>query len=85
MPDLRAGWADSLNHGTRLLAQIAALPAVVALGEYRPTDAAEAVYVHLSTQIEAQLGHFNALLERELPGLNARIADLALGAVVARN
>lgn len=85
VPDLRAGWADSLNHGTRLLAQIAALPPAVSLGEYRPTDAAEAVYVHLSALIEAQLGRLSALVEQELPGLNARIADLSLGAVVARN
>jgi photosystem II stability/assembly factor-like uncharacterized protein len=84
VPDLRPGWADNLNHGTRLLAKLAALPPVVALGEYRPTDAAEAFYAEISAQIDEQVGRFNALVETELPALNRRIAELSLGAVVAR-
>jgi photosystem II stability/assembly factor-like uncharacterized protein len=84
VPDLRAGWADNLNHGTRLLAKLAALPPAVTLGEYRPTDAAEAVYAHLTGQIDEQIGRFNRLVEDELPALNRRIAELSLGAVTAR-
>lgn len=84
VPDLRAGWADNLNHGTRLLAKLASLPPAVALGEYRPTDAAEAFYAEISAQIDEQVGRFNAIVETELPALNRRIAELSLGAVMAR-
>jgi hypothetical protein len=84
VPDLRAGWADRINNGTRLLEKLLSLPAVVALGEYRPTDAAEAAYNHVAAQIDEQIGGFNRLVESELPGLNKRIAELQLGAVVAR-
>lgn len=84
VPGLRPGWADNLNHGVRLLEKLKSLPAVVELGEYRPTDAAEAVYAHLAGQIEEQIGRFNALVESALPGLNARIAELGPGAVMAR-
>ena len=84
VPDLRPGWADNLNHGTRLLEKLGALPPVVAIGDYRPTDAAEAVYAHLTAQIDEQIGRFNKLVEEELPPLNERIAGLSLGAVVAR-
>jgi hypothetical protein len=84
VPDLRPGWADNLNRGTRLLAKLGSLPPVVAIGDFRPTDAAEAVYAQLSAQIEEQLGRFNKLVEEELPSLNERIAGLSLGAVAAR-
>jgi photosystem II stability/assembly factor-like uncharacterized protein len=84
VPDLRDGWADNLNHGTRLLAKLAALPPAVNLGDYRPTAAAEAVYAHLSAQIDEQVGRFNGLVESALPGLNQQIAGLSFGAVVAR-
>lgn len=84
VPDLRPGWADNLNHGVRLLGKITSLPPVVELGDYKPTAAAEAVYAELSAQIGAQIERFNALIERELPALNSRIAELGAGAVVAR-
>ena len=38
VPDLRDGWADRINPGSRLLDKLAGLPAVPALGDYRPTD-----------------------------------------------
>ncbi len=85
VPDLRPGWADNLNHGVRLLNKLGALPPVVEIGEYPPTAAAEAVYQDLAGRIKAQIERFEELIATELPGLNARIAAVAPGAVVARS
>jgi photosystem II stability/assembly factor-like uncharacterized protein len=84
IPDMRPGWADKLNAGARLLEQITALPAVVALGNYRPTDQAYAVFEHLSAKIQTQLDRLAELLETELPKLNAAIAAAGLGAIEPR-
>lgn len=81
IPDLRPGWADSLNQGVRLLEKLVNVALVVQLGDYRPTDAAEAVFRDLSTRINAQRAHFDALLESDLPALNAAIAERGFGAV----
>jgi hypothetical protein len=83
VPDLRPGWADNLNQGARLWEKLTALPAVVALGDYRPTDAAEAVYADLTARIDEQLARFEALVNAELPAFNAKVAKAELGAVVA--
>ncbi|GAC1649524.1 MAG: hypothetical protein NVS4B8_23150 [Herpetosiphon sp.] len=82
LPDLRPGWADNLNQGVRLLEQIAALPRVVALGNYRPTDVSYEVFSHLSAKIDDAIDTFNRLIKRELPALNHQIAAAELGAVV---
>ncbi|NJN18441.1 MAG: glycosyl hydrolase [Oscillochloris sp.] len=81
VPDLRSGWADNLNEGTRLLDKLQGLAPVLELGEYRPTDAAQAVYDSLSAQIDEQIGRFNALVEAAIPSLNARINEANLGAI----
>jgi len=82
VPDLRPGWADTLNEGVRLLEQITALPSVVALGNYRPTDAAYAVFEHLSTEIDAQLDRLGRLIEQDVPAFNAQVAAAEFGALV---
>jgi hypothetical protein len=82
VPDLRPGWADSLNVGVRLLEQIIALPSVVALGNYRPTNAAYAVFEHLSTKIDVQLDRLGRLIEGDVPFFNALVAAAQFGALV---
>jgi len=84
VPDLRPGWADNLNAGTRLLEQLESLPPVVELGEYRPTDAAAAVFEELVGKVDGVLARFDQLVESELPAVNAAIADAKLGAVAPR-
>lgn len=81
IPDLRPGWADSLNQGVRLLEKLVNLAPVVQLGDYRPTNAAEAAFHDLSARINAQRAHFDTLLESDLPALNAAIAERGFGAV----
>lgn len=82
VPDLRPGWSDSLNEGVRLLAKLAGLTPLVALGDYRPTDAAEAVYADLTDRIEAELGRFDQLVTDELPAFNAKVKKAKLDAVI---
>jgi hypothetical protein len=84
VPDLRPGWADNLNHGVRLLEKLISLPSVVEMGDYKPTAAAEAVFVDLSARIDAQISAFNALLVTDLTPLNAQIAELSLGGLLVR-
>lgn len=82
VPDLRSGWADSLNVGVRLLEQIVALPSVVALGNYRPTDAAYAVFEHLSAKIDAQLDRLGRLIAQDVPAFNGQVAAAQFGALL---
>jgi len=82
VPDLRPGWADNLNHGVRLLEKLMSLAEVVQLGDYRPTDAAEAAFQDLATRIAFQTAHFEALIESDLPALNAAIAGAGFGAIM---
>jgi photosystem II stability/assembly factor-like uncharacterized protein len=84
IPDLRPGWADNLNQGVRLLEQLANLPPVVELGDYRPTDAAHTVFDQLTAKIDAQLDRFNRLIETDLAALNTRIAEARIGAVIPK-
>jgi len=66
IPELPGGWAGRMNQGTDLLRTLAALPAVVSLGEFPPTVQALAVYEKLSSSIEQQLQAFQALQAGEL-------------------
>jgi len=75
VPDLRPGWADGINHGTRLLEKLTALPAAVQLGDYRPTDAAEAVFVDYTARIDAKIAELDAVLDRPLTHFNALAAS----------
>ncbi len=84
VPDLRPGWGDNYNHGVRLWQKLAELPAVVALGDYRPTDAAEAVFADLAARIDARIAEFDGLVATELSAFNQAVAAADLGAVVAR-
>ena len=81
IPDLRAGWADNLNQGVRLLEQIASLPGAVALGDYKPTDQAYEVFEYMSAKIDAQVNAFEQLVAAELPPINAQIAGAQLGPI----
>ncbi|HWQ12414.1 MAG TPA: glycosyl hydrolase [Roseiflexaceae bacterium] len=84
VPDLRPGWGDAGNTGTRLLEKLISLTAVVGLGDYRPTEQARAVYEEVSGKVRAQIEAFRRLVEDEVPRLNAQIAEAQLGAVVVK-
>ncbi len=81
VPDLRDGWADGINNGARLYEKLTGLPAVPALGDYRPTDAAEDAFADFSARIDAVIERFDAFVTEEIPGFNALIASSNLNAV----
>jgi len=82
VPDLRSGWADRINNGVRLFEKLSGLPDVVQLGDYRPTDAAEAVFVELSGRIEGVIEEFDALVAGDLAAFNAKAASARLGVTI---
>ncbi|HYH12955.1 MAG TPA: glycosyl hydrolase, partial [Thermomicrobiales bacterium] len=78
VPDLRQGWGDANNAGARLWDKLTGLPGAVQLGDYRPTDAAEAVFEDLKGRIDPQIEAFDALVAEEVPSLNAKVAGAKL-------
>lgn len=85
IPDLRPGWADNLNQGVRLLDKLESVAAAAALGDYRPTDAAEAAFQDIAARIKAQTTRFETLIEAELPAFNAVVAEAGFAAVTLMN
>jgi hypothetical protein len=83
VPDLRPGWADNINQGARLLEKLSALAPAVQLGDYRPTDAAEAVFADYTARIDSQFAAFDALLAADLKDFNTLAAKHNLPTVVA--
>ena len=83
IPDLRPGWGDRINNGIRLFEKLSSLPNDVQLGDYRPTDAAEAVFVELAAKIDAVIAEFDALVSGDLAAFNAAAASAKIGAAVA--
>ncbi len=75
IPDLPSGWAGRLNQGTESMRRLIALPAVVSLGEYPPTDQSYAVYDKLSGMIQKQINQFNALLHGDIAEFNKDLID----------
>ena len=77
VPGLEEGWRDVTNTGMRLLETLAALPPVVFLGDYKPTDQAQEVFVELSAEIDTQLTAFQTpqLLENDIAAFNQKAAS----------
>ena len=78
IPDLPTGWRGRVNSGTDPLRRLSALPSVVALGEYPPTEQAYAVYKKLSGLIGEQIDRFDALKASEIAAFNQELAAKAV-------
>ncbi len=83
VPDLRPGWADAINEGARLWEKLTGLSAVVALGDYPPTDAAEAVFTDLTKKIERQRAQIDKVLAEDLATFNKQATRAKLGMILA--
>lgn len=81
IPDLPSGWAGRLNQGTDPLRRLSALPSVVGLGEFPPTDAAYAVYDKLSGLIQGRIRAFHALVESELSEFNRQLVTRGIAVI----
>ncbi|MDQ3225592.1 MAG: glycosyl hydrolase [Chloroflexota bacterium] len=79
--DLRSDW-ETYNHGVRLLDKLVTLSNDVALGDYRPTDVSDEVFVEVKSRIDEQIASFARLLAEDLPAFNKRLAKAKLDAVL---
>ena len=75
------GLGRPLNDGTRLLDKLAGLPPAVRLGRLPPDRRAAEVLADLTKRIDAEIARFDELVDAELPGFNATIAEAKFGAV----
>jgi len=75
IPELREGWAGRLNQGTDPLRRLSALPSVVGLGEFPPTEQAYAVYEKLAGMIKGRMRAYDALRQGELAAFNRMLQD----------
>jgi photosystem II stability/assembly factor-like uncharacterized protein len=82
VPDLRPGWADGINAGSRLFDKLVALPPAIQLGDYPPTDAAEEVFADFSARLDPQFAAFDSLLTTDLKDFNALTAKQKLPPIV---
>jgi hypothetical protein len=79
-PDLRTDW-EAFNYGVRLLGKLTSLSADVALGDYRPTDAAGELFELLRAQLDEVLARLEQVKTEDLPAFNARLAEADLTGV----
>lgn len=75
LPDLPGGWPGRVNNGIQVVRKLVALPAVVGLGEFAPTDQSYAVYEKLSGEIDQQISAFNAVVDSDLKAFNNSLAE----------
>ncbi len=75
IPDLPTGWAGRLNQGTDPLRRLSALPSVVGLGEFPPTEQACAVYEKLAGIIKGRLRDYEALRQGDIAAFNQALAE----------
>ena len=81
IPELREGWAGRLNQGTDPLRRLSALPSVVGLGEFPPTEQSYAVYDKLAGQIQGRLDAFDALGQGDIAAFNQLIKDRGIALI----
>lgn len=82
VPDLRAGWGDSTNAGPRLVSHMINVMGVVQMGDYRPTDSAEAATRELETLIDKQIVKFDKLVKKDVAAFATKLEEAGLAAVI---
>ncbi|MCP4416895.1 MAG: glycosyl hydrolase [Chloroflexi bacterium] len=73
--------AEMMNHGTRLIARLASLAPVVFSADFKPTQAAQDVYVKLSGEIDAQLALLSTIIDSEAKSFNQLIQEAGIDAL----
>ncbi|MCB0846972.1 MAG: glycosyl hydrolase, partial [Bacteroidetes bacterium] len=66
---------DPLNYPIRLNNKLAAVGSLSGMGDYRPTDQAEAVYDEISAQIDEELAKWEKILNEDIPRLNQEVKE----------
>ncbi len=75
---------DPLNYPILLDNKLAALVAVVASADARPTGAAYQVFRELASRADTQIGQLNLLLRRDIPDFNRMVRDAEIPAVIMK-
>jgi hypothetical protein len=73
--------SEILNHGTRLIAKMAALAPVVFSADFKPTQAAQDVYAKLADEIDEQLAQLHELIEVDVAAFNGMVQERGMGAL----
>ena len=81
IPDLPEGWAGRVNQGTDPLRRLSALPSVVSLGEFPPTEQSYAVFEKLSGMIQERLDALGDISSGEIAAFNQALAEQGIGTV----
>ena len=81
IPDLPEGWAGRVNQGTDPLRRLSALPSVVGLGEFPPTEQSYEVFDKLSGMIQEGLDAFDDISSGEIAAFNQALAEQGIGTV----
>jgi hypothetical protein len=82
VPDLKPGWADTINHGIRLAAKLGSLPAVVYHGVFAPTKQTYDVFDHICARIDRQYNILEEILRVDLAAFNQNVQKSSLDAVI---
>ena len=83
VPDLKPGWPGQMNHGTKMLAKLGSIADAVAVGNYRPTDQAVAVFDSLSENIDEVFSRMQGLVSGEIADFGKKISAAGVNSVIA--
>ena len=84
IPDTRQGWADMINYGVRLAAQLATLSENVALGDYKPADYEYAALDEMADEIAAVDDKFNDIVDGNLAEFNTMLNNAGFGKIALK-
>ena len=84
IPDTRKGWADNMNNGDRLVAQISALVFNVNLGDYKPTDYEQEAFVEIAADIDGVAAEFDEIVNGNLAEFNTMLSNAGFGKIVLK-
>jgi len=75
---------DPLNYPIMLDNKLAALAAVVASADSRPTDGSYQVFKELSEKADAELAKLRSLIEADLSALNKMVQEAGIPAIIVK-
>ena len=84
IPDTRAGWPDSMNHGDRLATQLTNLTFNVALGDYKPTDYEYGAFDEIAGDIDGVAVKFDDIVDGNLAEFNTMLSNAGFGKIVLK-
>jgi hypothetical protein len=73
---------DPLNYPVKLDDKIAALAAMAAGADARPTDQSRELFKELSEKADAEIGKLKTIMESDLPNLNTHLKDAGIPHII---